>query len=167
MATNLQDNPENYIEPKNSNEGLPYKQDLRVSIVVSKFNSTITKQLLMGALDTLESNGYNRDLIAIYWVPGAFELPVMAQHIAENTDTDTIICLGCVIKGGTPHFDYVCNEAARGTQKASLVTGIPIIFGVLTTNNEKEAFDRCSGSNNKGIDAANAALEMATLMTKV
>lgn len=137
--------------------------DLTIGVIVSAFNDHITDQLLEGCLTTLKDKGVNDDNIDVIAVPGAFELPLAAQWVIETTDVDAVVCLGCVIKGDTPHFDYVCNEAARGIQHVQLETGVPVIFGVLTTNTEAQAIERTTNGNNKGIDAALTAMTMANL----
>ena len=139
----------------------------RFAIVVSRFNSFVTDPLLAGALDALKLRGADPDHVDVVRVPGAWELPIAAHAIAERPmrKPDAIICLGAVIKGDTPHFDYVAGEAARGIATASAETGIPMAFGVLTTNTVEQATDRAGGKDgNKGFDAAMTAIEMANLM---
>lgn len=138
--------------------------DLKIGIVVSRFNDFITKNLLDGALGTLESHGVVKEDIDVAWVPGAFEIPLIAKKMAEQS-YDAVITLGVVIRGATPHFDYVCNEAAKGVSQASLQTEKPIIFGILTTDTIEQAVERAGTTGgNKGADAAVAAIEMANLM---
>lgn len=138
---------------------------LRFSIVVSRFNSFVTEPLLTGALDALKQHGANEQQIEVIRVPGAWEIPIAARTLATHRKPDAIICLGAVIRGGTPHFDYVAGEAARGIADASAETGIPMAFGLLTTDNEQQAIDRAGGkSGNKGFDAALTAIEMANLL---
>jgi 6,7-dimethyl-8-ribityllumazine synthase len=140
---------------------------LRFAIVVSRFNSFVTDPLLAGALDALAQRGADLKHVDVVHVPGAWELPLAARAVAAKQRCDAIICLGAVIRGDTPHFDYVAGEAARGIAKASAETGVPIAFGVLTTNNVEQAVDRAGGkSGNKGFDAAMTAIEMAHLMRK-
>ncbi len=138
---------------------------LRIAIIGARFNDHIVNNLRDGALRGLERLGVADSDIMESWVPGAFELPLAAKVLAETGKVDAIICLGTVIKGDTPHFDYVCGEAARGIQDAQLATGIPVIFGVLTVNTEQQAIDRSGpGIDNKGDEAAVGAVEMALLV---
>jgi 6,7-dimethyl-8-ribityllumazine synthase len=140
----------------------------RFAIVVSRFNSFVTDPLLTGALDALAQRGADLKHIDVVHVPGAWELPITVRTIAEHKKHDAIICLGAVIKGDTPHFDYVAGEAARGIATASTETGIPMAFGVLTTNTVEQAVDRAGGKDgNKGFDAALTAIEMANLLRKL
>jgi 6,7-dimethyl-8-ribityllumazine synthase len=140
-------------------------QGLRFGIVVSRFNSFVTEPLLEGALDALRRHGADDRMIEIVRVPGAWEIPAASRAMAAYRKPDAIICLGAVIRGGTPHFDYVAGEAARGIADASAATGIPMAFGLLTTDNEQQAIDRAGGqSGNKGFDAALTAIEMAHLL---
>lgn len=146
-------------------QGSAIGTDLRTAIVVSRFNDFITEKLLSGATGTLKSHGVREDNITVVWVPGAFELPVAAQKLAESGKYDAIITLGCVIRGATTHYDYVCNEAAKGIAGVSQRSGIPVIFGVLTTENIEQAIERSgTKAGNKGSDAAMAAIEMASLL---
>lgn len=138
---------------------------LRVAIIGARFNDHIVTNLRDGALRGLERLGVADSDVTEAWVPGAFELPLAAKALAQTGKVDAIICLGTVIKGDTPHFDYVCNEAARGIQDAQLSTGIPVMFGVLTVNTEQQAVDRSGpGIDNKGDEAAVGAVEMALLL---
>lgn len=138
---------------------------LRVAIIGARFNDHIVTHLRDGALRGLERLGVADSDVMEAWVPGAFELPLAAQALAQTGKVDAVICLGTVIKGDTPHFEYVCNEAARGIQDAQLSTGIPIMFGVLTVNTEQQAIDRSGpGIDNKGDEAAVGAVEMALLL---
>ena len=137
----------------------------RFAIVVSRFNSFVTDPLLAGALDALAQRGADLNHVDVVRIPGAWELPVTVRAIAGNRRHDAIICLGAVIKGDTPHFDYVAGEAARGIADACAETGVPMAFGVLTTNTVEQAVDRAGGkSGNKGFDAAMTAIEMAHLL---
>ncbi|GIN41314.1 MULTISPECIES: 6,7-dimethyl-8-ribityllumazine synthase [Heyndrickxia] len=137
---------------------------LKVGIVVGRFNEFITGKLLGGAIDALKRHGVDEEDIQIAWVPGAFEIPFIAQKMAKSNKYDAIITLGTVIRGSTPHFDYVCNEAAKGIAAISLNTGIPVIFGVLTTDTIEQAIERAgTKAGNKGWDAAVSAIEMANL----
>ncbi len=138
---------------------------LRIAIIGARFNDHIVTNVRDGALRGLERLGVADNDIMESWVPGAFELPLAAKVLAETGKVDAIICLGTVIKGDTPHFDYVCGEAARGIQDAQLATGIPVMFGVLTVNTEQQAIDRSGpGIDNKGDEAAVGAVEMALLV---
>ncbi|MFN5600843.1 MAG: 6,7-dimethyl-8-ribityllumazine synthase [Acidimicrobiaceae bacterium] len=138
---------------------------LRVAIIGARFNDHIVTNLRDGALRGLERLGVADSDVTEAWVPGAFELPLAAKALAQTGKVDAIICLGTVIKGDTPHFDYVCNEAARGIQDAQMSTGIPVMFGVLTVNTEQQAIDRSGpGIDNKGDEAAVGAVEMALLL---
>lgn len=138
---------------------------LRIGVIAARFNDHIVGRLHDGARRGLERIGVNDADIIEAWVPGAFELPLAAKVLAESGAVDAVICLGAVIKGDTPHFDYVCAEAARGIQQAQLDTGIPVMFGVLTVNTEQQALDRAGdGPDNKGDEAALGAAEMALLV---
>jgi 6,7-dimethyl-8-ribityllumazine synthase len=140
----------------------------RFAIVVSRFNSFITDPLLAGALDALAQRGADVKQVEVVRVPGAWEIPLTVRAIAARKRHDAIICLGAVIKGDTPHFDYVAGEAARGIADASAATGIPMAFGVLTTDTVEQAVDRAGGrSGNKGFDAAMTAIEMANVMARL
>jgi 6,7-dimethyl-8-ribityllumazine synthase len=141
---------------------------LRVGIVVGRFNEFITSKLLGGAQDALKRHGVNEEDVDIAWVPGAFEIPLIAQKMAESKKYDAVITLGTVIRGATPHFDYVCNEAAKGVAATSLKSGIPVVFGVLTTDSIEQAIERAgTKAGNKGWDAASAAIEMANLCRSI
>jgi 6,7-dimethyl-8-ribityllumazine synthase len=138
---------------------------LRIAIIGARFNDHIVTNLRDGALRGLERLGVADSDIMESWVPGAFELPLAAKVLAQTGKVDAIICLGTVIKGDTPHFDYVCGEAARGIQDAQMSTGVPVMFGVLTVNTEQQAIDRSGpGIDNKGDEAAVGAVEMALLV---
>lgn len=137
---------------------------LRIGIVVSRFNETITHTLLSGALDGLKRHGVDAEDIVVAWVPGAFDIPVVAQKMAESGKYDALISLGAVIRGETPHFDYVAGQAAAGIARISLDTGIPVIFGVLTTNTVDQAMER-AGSHNKGYEVALNAIEMVRVLS--
>lgn len=139
-----------------------------ISIVAARFNDAVVSRLLEGALDTLARHGLSRDDTLVARVPGAFELPLAARWIARSAGSDAVIALGAVIRGDTPHFDYVCAEAARGIQAASAETGIPVIFGVLTCDDRAQADARAGGEHgNKGCEAALAALEMVSLRRRL
>lgn len=139
---------------------------LRFAIVVARFNSNITEKLLTGASEAL--NRAKADDTQVFYVPGAFELPFAAQKLAVSKEFDAIVALGAVVRGDTPHFDYVAGEAARGLMQVSLATGVPVIFGVLTTDDMQQAEDRAGGKlGNKGYDAAMTAIEMARFPQRV
>lgn len=141
---------------------------MRVAIVVARFNEPITGALLDGARRALRARNVADDDVTVAWVPGAFELPLVAQHLARAGVCDSVVCLGAVIRGDTPHFDYVAGEAARGLQEAALATGVPIVFGVLTTDTRQQALDRIGGcEGHKGEEAANTALEMIDLLRRL
>ncbi|MBK5293332.1 MAG: 6,7-dimethyl-8-ribityllumazine synthase [Acidobacteriia bacterium] len=141
---------------------------LKFAVLVGRFNSLITERLLDGALDGLRRHGCKEIDIEIVRVPGSWELPVVAAELARQKKHDALICLGAVIRGDTPHFDYVAGAAAKGIGQVSLHTGIPIAFGVLTTNTLEQAIDRAGAkSGNKGFDAAMTAIEMANLMRQI
>ncbi|CAI8936466.1 6,7-dimethyl-8-ribityllumazine synthase [Brevibacillus sp. IT-7CA2] len=137
---------------------------LRVGIVAGRFNELIVSKLVGGALDALKRHGVEDEQVDVAWVPGAFEIPLIAKKMAESGRYDAVVTLGAVIRGSTPHFDYVCNETAKGVASLSLSTGIPVIFGVLTTDNIEQAIERAgTKAGNKGWEAATAAIEMANL----
>jgi 6,7-dimethyl-8-ribityllumazine synthase len=138
---------------------------LRFGIVVSRFNEFITGKLLAGAEDAIRRHGGDLGQVDVAWVPGAFEIPLAAQRMAASGRYDALICLGAVIRGATPHFDYVAGEAAKGVAQAMMQSGIPIAFGVLTTDAIEQAIERAgTKSGNKGFEAAVSAIEMANLM---
>lgn len=146
-------------------EGKQLGQGKKFAIVASRFNSFITVRLLEGALDALRRHGVDDEGITVAWTPGSFEIPLVAKRMAQSGKHDAIIALGCVIRGSTAHFDYVAGEAAKGVGQAALETGVPIIFGILTTETIEQAIERAgSKSGNKGADAAVAAIEMTDLM---
>ena len=149
-------------------EGKLLAQDLRFGIVVSRFNDFICERLLGGALDALKRSGAEEGAIEIFKVPGAFEIPLLAKKLATSGRYDAVICLGAVIRGATPHFDYVANEVSKGIASVSLDAGIPVAFGVLTTDTLEQAIERAgSKSGNKGWDSAIAAIEMANLIKQI
>jgi 6,7-dimethyl-8-ribityllumazine synthase len=139
--------------------------ELRVAVVVSRFNEEISKRLLRGALGALEEHGVQEP--DVFWVPGALELPVTALALAERGNHDAIVCLGCVIRGETYHFELVANQAAAGIMQVQLDTGVPVAFGVLTTEDKEQALARSGPKNNKGAEAAEAGIEMANLMRQI
>jgi 6,7-dimethyl-8-ribityllumazine synthase len=149
-------------------EGEPGASGLKIGIVVSRFNDFITSHLLSGALEALGQHGADEKDIEVVRVPGAFEIPMAAKKLCDAKKYDAVVCLGAVIRGATPHFDYVAGEAARGVATIAREAGIPVVFGVLTTDNVEQAVERAGGkSGNKGVDAALAAVEMATLYRKL
>lgn len=149
-------------------EGHLVGTDLKIGIVVARFNNFITEKLLSGTEDALCRHGVNVQDINIAWVPGAFEIPVIAKKMAVSNKYDAIITLGTVIRGSTPHFDYVCNEVAKGVSAINLQEGIPVIFGVITTDTIEQAIERAgTKAGNKGWDAATSAIEMANLMKQI
>ena len=146
-------------------EGKLVPQKIRVGIVASRFNEFITSKLLSGALDCLRRHGVPEDHITLAWVPGAFEIPLIASRMAASTRYDAVICLGAVIRGSTSHYDYVCSEVSKGIAQASLASKIPVMFGVLTTENIEQAIERAgTKAGNKGYDCAAGAIEMVNLM---
>lgn len=142
--------------------------DLRIAIVASRFNQFIVDQLLEGAADALKRHGIGEDKLLLAWVPGAFELPLLADQLASSGRFDAIIALGAVIRGETPHFDYVAGECASGLTRVALDNGLPVAFGVLTTDTVEQALERAgTGEGNKGFDVAMAAIEMVETMSAV
>ncbi len=149
-------------------EGKLISEELKFGIVVGRFNEFIGSKLLSGALDALKRHGASNEDIDVAWVPGAFEIPLVAKKMAKTEKYDAIICLGAVIRGATPHFDYVSNEVTKGIANVSLDTELPIIFGILTTDTIEQAIERAgTKSGNKGYDAAITAIEMANLLKKI
>ena len=142
--------------------------DKKIGIVVSRFNEFITSKLLGGAVDTLVRHGIADGDITVAWAPGAFEIPVVVKRMVDSGKYDAVIALGCVIRGATPHFDYVAGEAAKGIGGIALNSGVPVLFGVLTTDNIEQAVERAgTKAGNKGADAAMAAIEMITLLEQL
>jgi 6,7-dimethyl-8-ribityllumazine synthase len=149
-------------------EGHLVSEQAKYGIVVGRFNEFITGKLLSGALDALKRHGASEDDVDVAWVPGAFEITLIAQKMAESGKYDAVITLGAVIRGSTPHFDYVCSEVAKGVSAINLKTGIPTIFGVLTTDSIEQAIERAgTKAGNKGWEAATAAIEMANLVKQL
>lgn len=145
-------------------EGHLVSEGLKYGVVVGRFNEFITSKLLGGALDAFKRHGVKEEEIDIAWVPGAFEIPLIAQKMAASGRYDAVITLGAVIRGSTPHFDYVCSEVSKGVAAISLKTGVPTIFGVLTTDSIEQAIERAgTKAGNKGWEAAATAIEMANL----
>ncbi|MDM9811339.1 6,7-dimethyl-8-ribityllumazine synthase [Clostridioides difficile] len=145
-------------------EGKLIGKDLKIGIINSRFNEFITSKLLSGAEDCLLRHDVSPENIEIVWVPGAFEIPLVAQKMAKSGKYDAIICLGCLIRGATSHYDYVCSEVSKGIAKVSLDSELPVIFGIVTTENIEQAIERAgTKAGNKGYDCAMNALEMANL----
>jgi 6,7-dimethyl-8-ribityllumazine synthase len=149
-------------------EGNLIAKGKKFAIIASRFNDFITKELLSGCLDTLIRHGADKEDLSITWVPGAFEIPLVAQKLAKPKAFDALICLGTVIRGSTPHFDYIASEVAKGISKVSLDSGLPVIFGVITADTIEQAVERAgTKEGNKGKDAALSAIEMANIMVQV
>ncbi|EGK57354.1 6,7-dimethyl-8-ribityllumazine synthase (riboflavin synthase beta chain) [Centipeda periodontii DSM 2778] len=160
----------NWEESKMANmiEGYISGRGLKFGIVAARFNEFIVSKLVGGALDTLHRHETADDDIDVAWVPGAFEIPLVAKKMAESGKYDAVLCLGAVIRGSTTHYDYVCNEVSKGVAQVGLQTGVPTIFGVVTTENIEQAIERAgTKAGNKGADAAMAAMEMASLLGKL
>jgi len=140
----------------------------KFAIVVSRFNEFVTQRLLEGALDCLQRHGAKEDDLEVAWVPGAFEIPYVAKKIAESGACDGIVCLGAVIRGATPHFDYVANEVAKGVARVALETGVPTVYGVITADSIEQAVERAGAKvGNRGFDAALATIELVDLYRKL
>jgi len=149
-------------------EGLLLGEKLRFGVVISRFNDFITVKLLEGAQDALIRHGVNEADIDIAWVPGSFEIPLTAKKMAQSKQYDAIICLGAVIRGGTPHFDYIAAEVSKGIAKVSLDDGLPVIFGIITADTLEQAIERAGTKmGNKGAEAAQHAIEMANLFKNI
>ena len=146
-------------------EGKIVAKEIRIGIVVARFNDFITSKLLGGALDGLKRHDVDEDLIDVAWVPGAFEIPLIAKVMVDSKKYDAVICLGAVIRGATSHYDYVCSEVSKGIAQVSLNSGVPVMFGVLTTDTIEQAIERAgSKAGNKGFECATGAIEMINLM---
>lgn len=140
----------------------------KFAIVASRFNDSITKELISGCIDTLMRHGVEEKNLAVTWVPGAFEIPLVAQALAKSRTFDAVICLGTVIRGATPHFEYITSEVAKGIARVSQDTGMPVIFGIITADTIEQALERAGiKEGNKGRDAAISAIEMANLITQL
>ena len=149
-------------------EGKLTAQGLKFGIVAARFNEFITSKLVSGCGDCLIRHGAEGDDITLAWVPGAYEIPMACKKMAESGKYDAVIALGCVIRGATPHFDYVCAEASKGIAQVSMQTGVPVAFGVLTTENIQQAVERAgTKAGNKGVDCAMAAIEMVNLFKEM
>lgn len=149
-------------------EGNLLAKDHKIVIVASRFNEIITNKLLGGALDAFKRHGGDDDNIDVAWVPGAFEIPLVAKKLAESNKYNAVVCIGAVIRGATPHFDMVANETTKGIAAAGLSTGVPIVFGVLTTDSIEQAIERAgSKAGNKGFEAVTTAIEMVNLLNNI
>ena len=149
-------------------EGSFITEDVRIAIVASRFNEFITSKLIGGAEDALLRHDIDPEKIDLAWVPGAFEIPLVAKKLADSRRYDAVICVGAVIRGSTSHYDYVCSGVSKGIAQASLSSGIPVLFGVLTTENIEQAIERAgTKAGNKGYDCAMSALEMISLLRKI
>ena len=149
-------------------EGKLIPEDVRIGIIVARFNEFITSKLLGGALDTLKRHNVPENSIDVAWVPGAFEISLIAKKMAESGKYDAVICLGAIIRGSTSHYDLVCNEAAKGIAQVSLSSGVPVMFGVITTENIEQAIERAgSKAGNKGSECAEGAIEMIILVRNI
>lgn len=149
-------------------EGNLIAKGKKFGIIASRFNDFITKELVSGCLDTLTRHGANNEDLSITWVPGAFEVPLLAQRLARAKSFDALICLGTIIRGSTPHFEYIAQEVAKGIAKVSLDTGLPVIFGIITADTIEQAVERAgTKEGNKGRDAALSAIEMANLLAQL
>ena len=149
-------------------EGKLTAKNMKIAIVVARFNEFITSKLLSGCIDCLIRHEAADEDLTVAWVPGAFELPMAAKKLAESGKYDAVICLGAVIRGATPHFDYVCAEASKGIAQVSMQTGVPVAFGVLTTENIQQAVERAgTKAGNKGVDCAMTAMEMVNLFKEM
>ena len=149
-------------------EGKLVSRDIKVGIVAARFNEFITSKLLSGAMDGLIRHEVARKDVEVAWVPGAFEIPLIAQKMAESGKYDAVICLGAVIRGATSHYDLVCNEAAKGVAQVGLKTGVPVLFGVVTTDTIEQAIERAgTKAGNKGYDCATSAIEMVNLIRQI
>ncbi|MCI7803527.1 MAG: 6,7-dimethyl-8-ribityllumazine synthase [Oscillospiraceae bacterium] len=149
-------------------EGKVVSENIKIGIVVARFNEFITSKLLGGAMDGLERHNVAKEDIDVAWVPGAFEIPLIAKKMANSGKYDAIICLGAVIRGATSHYDYVCNEVSKGIASVSLSADIPVMFGVVTTENIEQAIERAgTKAGNKGYDCALGAIEMVNLIREI
>ncbi len=149
-------------------QGMLLGKGLKFGLVVSRFNEFFSKKLLEGAQDALLRHGVKEEDIEVAWTPGSFEIPLIAQKLAQTKKYDAIICLGAVIRGGTPHFDYIAAEVTKGIAKVNLDTGVPVIYGVITTDTLEQAVERSgTKAGNKGFDAAVSAIEMANLVKSI
>jgi 6,7-dimethyl-8-ribityllumazine synthase len=153
---------------KNVYEGQLNAEGKRFALVASRYNEIVSRRLIEGARDCLERHGAAEQDVELYRVPGSFEIPVVARKVADSGRYDAVVCLGTIIRGETPHFDFVAGEAARGVGQAGMDTGVPVIFGVVTTDTVEQAVDRAGGrTGNRGAEAALAAVEMASLLETI
>lgn len=149
-------------------EGVYSGEGLKIGIIASRFNEFITSKLVSGAADCLKRHGVADDDMSVAWVPGAFEIPVIAKKMALSKKYDAVICVGAVIRGATSHYDYVCSEVSKGIAAVSLETGVPVLFGILTTDTIEQAIERAGTKvGNKGTDCAMSALEMINLIKNI
>lgn len=149
-------------------EGNLIPKNIKIGIVAARFNEFITSKLLSGAMDGLLRHDVREDNIHVAWVPGAFEIPLIASKMAKSQKYDAVICLGAVIRGSTSHYDYVCNEVSKGIASVSLESGVPVLFGILTTENIEQAIERAgTKAGNKGYDCAVSAIEMVNLIREM
>jgi 6,7-dimethyl-8-ribityllumazine synthase len=149
-------------------EGKLVAEGLKIAIVIARFNEFITRRLLGGAMDALQRHGGDEKQVEVAWVPGSFEIPLVAQKMAASGKYDAVICLGAVIRGATPHFEYVASEAAKGIAQASMQTGVPVIYGIVTADTIEQAVERAgTKAGNRGFDAAVSAMEMANLVNQL
>ncbi len=152
----------------NTFEGIVVAKEVKIGIVVARFNEFITSKLLGGAIDGLKRHEVEEEQIDVAWVPGAFEIPLVAQAMTKSGKYDAVICLGAVIRGATSHYDYVCNEVSKGIAQVSLQSEIPVMFGILTTDNIEQAIERAgSKAGNKGYECATGAIEMINLLREI
>lgn len=152
----------------NTFEGKLVSHDMKIGIVAARFNEFIVSKLIAGATDALTRHEVKEENIDLAWVPGAFEIPLIAKKLADSGKYDAVICLGAVIRGATSHYDYVCNEVSKGIAQISLNSGIPVLFGVVTTENIEQAIERAgTKAGNKGYDSAMAAIEMVNLIKHI
>ena len=152
----------------NTYEGKLVAQNMKVAIVAARFNEFITSKLIGGAMDGLTRHGVAEEDIYLAWVPGAFEIPLVASKLAKSGKYDAVICLGAVIRGATSHYDLVCNEAAKGIAHVSLESGVPVMFGIVTTDTIEQAIERAgTKAGNKGFDCATSAIEMVNLLREI
>jgi len=166
---------DNYVRQNNKEEvvnkhfeGMLLGKGLKFGLVVSRFNEFFSKKLLEGAQDALLRHGVNEEDIEVAWTPGSFEIPLIAQKLAQTKKYDAVICLGAVIRGGTPHFDYIAAEVTKGIAKVNMDTGVPVIYGIITTDTLEQAVERSgTKAGNKGFDAAVSAIEMANLAKSI
>lgn len=149
-------------------EGIYCGREIKIGLVASRFNEFITSKLVGGAQDCLKRHGVEDDNMVLAWVPGAYEIPLIAKKMAESGKYDAVICLGAVIRGSTSHYDYVCNEVSKGIAQVSLSSGVPVLFGVLTTDTIEQAIERAgTKAGNKGYDCAMSAIEMINLIKEI